>query len=131
MKQVEQTAGTGGESPLGDEGRGPRPALPGTDAGQLEEHHEASFAWALSCCGWGRARADDVLQLVFYHDLTIAEAAGVLHIALGTARRHYERGKGALRQALEGRIGSPAPGTYATCRLLVGGPARWHRRLAP
>ena len=49
-------------------------------------------------------RQREVLQLVFYHDLTIAEAAGVLHIALGTARRHYERGKRALRATLEGKL---------------------------
>ena len=28
----------------------------------LEEHHEASFGWALACCRWDRAEAEDVLQ---------------------------------------------------------------------
>ena len=28
----------------------------------LEEHHAASFGWALSCCGHNRGEAEDVLQ---------------------------------------------------------------------
>ena len=163
-------------------------------AAQLEQLHPAAYGWALSCCGWDRPTAEDVLQasylkildgrarfdgrsalrtwlfgvirrtaaearrravfwrwlplarllsgpaatdgradpeaalvraddaarlvgalarlptrqrevlhLVFYEDLTIAEAAGVLGLALGTARTHYERGKSALRRMLEER----------------------------
>jgi RNA polymerase sigma factor (sigma-70 family) len=45
-------------------------------------------------------RQREVLTLVFYHDLTIAAAAGVLGISLGSARIHYERGKANLRQLL-------------------------------
>lgn len=161
-------------------------------AAQLKELHAAAFGWALSCCGWDRPAAEDVLQasylkmlegaarfdgrsgfrtwafgvirrtaqearrraalgrwlplarlvgrpeaaarqpdpdvalaaadersrlvkalaqlpirqrevlhLVFYEDLSIADAASVLGIALGTARTHYERGKAALRRLLE------------------------------
>ena len=46
------------------------------------------------------ARQRDVLHLVFYQELTIAAAAEVLGISVGSARAHYERGKANLRRIL-------------------------------
>ena len=149
---------------------------------EIERLHSASFGWALSCCGWNRQEAEDVLQtaylkvldgraryggrsavrtwlfavirttaaegrrrrwirglllgrwlmaeeapeqprpeeilrerdrgarvraalarlavrqrevldLVFFHGLTVEEAAGAMGVSPGTARMHYARGK--------------------------------------
>jgi RNA polymerase sigma-70 factor (ECF subfamily) len=46
------------------------------------------------------ARQRDLMHLVFYQDLTVEEAARVLGIRDGTARRHYARGKELLRRRL-------------------------------
>ncbi len=45
-------------------------------------------------------RQRNVLHLVFYQEMTIAEAAKVLGLRLGTARKYYERGKARLRDLL-------------------------------
>jgi RNA polymerase sigma-70 factor, ECF subfamily len=51
----------------------------------------------------GRQR--EVLLLVFYHELTVEDAARVMAIGTGSARQHYARGKAKLRELLAQREG--------------------------
>jgi RNA polymerase sigma factor (sigma-70 family) len=172
--------------------RNPSPSIVADLDEELARHHRASFGWALACCRWDPAAAEDVLQtaylkivdgrarfagdsefraflfgvirrtasearrrrairatlslsvlrhepsapsvahtglasvirdetarelitaldqlsprqrevlhLVFYEDFTIASAADVLGVSVGSARVHYERGKTQLRRILE------------------------------
>ena len=46
----------------------------------------------------GRQR--ELLHLVFYQEMTIEQAAGVLAISTGSARTHYARGKARMREWL-------------------------------
>jgi RNA polymerase sigma-70 factor (ECF subfamily) len=45
-------------------------------------------------------RQHEVLHLVFYQEMSIAEAAGVMRVSVGSARTHYDRGKRRLRALL-------------------------------
>jgi RNA polymerase sigma-70 factor (ECF subfamily) len=47
------------------------------------------------------ARQREVLHLVFYEELTVAEAARVMKVSVGSASRHYARGKLRMARILE------------------------------
>ena len=65
-------------------------AVPGPDEALESAQRGARVRQALSALG---SRQREVLELVFFHELTLEEAATVMGVALGTARAHYHRGK--------------------------------------
>ena len=43
----------------------------------------------------------EVLLMVFYHDMTLEQTAEVLQLHIGTVRTHYDRGKKKLKEWIE------------------------------
>ena len=76
----------------------------------LEQHHDACFAWALACCRYRRADAEDVLQQAYLRILdgsaVFAERSSPRTFLFGVIRRcaQEQRRRAAVRAALTGRI---------------------------
>lgn len=96
-------------------------------AAELEAHlerlHEDAFGWALSCCGWNDADAEDVLQTTYVKVISGRASFGgrssfrtwLFGVIRQTSREHRRRARSqqerAERLALEptGGIGAPDP----------------------
>ena len=72
-------------------------ALTAPDANAEDESRRDGLHRALTRLA---ARQREVLQLVFYHDMTVEEAAAVMRVSVGSARTHYARGKSNLAAIL-------------------------------
>ena len=77
--------------------RGER-ALEDNRPAEGESEREAQIQNLLAAVKTLSRRQQEVLDLVFNHELTLREVAEVLSISEGSARQHYERAKGRLRE---------------------------------
>jgi RNA polymerase sigma-70 factor (ECF subfamily) len=77
------------------------PAAPNAES-QMQMS-ETSAALVIALRNLAR-RQREVLELVFYHDMTIEEAAGAMGVSIGSARVHYARGKKQLAAQLNGSL---------------------------
>jgi len=68
---------------------------PGGETSFDKKLREIFFSNALSQLS---ERQQQILQLVFYHDLSLNESAEVLNISRGSARKHYDRAKKSLAE---------------------------------
>jgi RNA polymerase sigma-70 factor (ECF subfamily) len=75
----------------------PIPLVPGTQMSQDRVELANRLTEALTKLS---TRQREVVHLVFYQNVTIAEAARVMGVGVGAARTHYHRAKARLREEL-------------------------------
>jgi RNA polymerase sigma-70 factor (ECF subfamily) len=83
-------------------GQGPEPEARGVPADEVVARAEQARLLR-SALDELPERQQEVLNLVFYQDLTLREAAEVMDVSIGSVRVHYDRGKKKLRALLAHR----------------------------
>lgn len=79
------------------DGRDPSDERESSDDRLIRSERTASLLRGLASLA---RRQREILELVFYHDMTIEQAGRTVGISIGSARVHYERGKKRLSALL-------------------------------
>ena len=65
----------------------------GNESAEHQMLHSERTSALLRAIGRLARRQREVIELVFYHEMTVEQAAAVAGVSIGTARVHYQRGK--------------------------------------